>query len=301
MKVLVLAESDAQYRALCQGARAYLGSVEAIVLGPVGAELPADLPADVVWQIRYPQGSMAEDSTETIIELIKREAPDMVFVEPTKRDKLMIGRAAAALGASVIPDVIELSDDGVAKHLVYGGLALCKEKALSKTAFFLVSSTAFEKTDATGSPEVRELDLVAPRHAIKCLSVSENEHSSVDLGSAQRVVGIGRGVAKEEDIELIRALAGKLNAELGCTRPIAEGEKWLPRETYIGVSGAMLAPDVYCAIGVSGQVQHTIGINRAKTIIAVNKDKSAPIFKQADLGIVGDLYKVVPALTEALS
>ncbi|HBT95749.1 MAG TPA: electron transfer flavoprotein subunit alpha [Coriobacteriia bacterium] len=297
MKAFILAETEAQSRALCRGARVFADDVEVISPG----QPYEGLPADVVWQIDYPADGMAEDITETVIELFKAEVPDRVLVEPTRRNKLIIGRVAAALGTSVIPDVIEFTDDGAVVHLVYGGLAHCREKALGPTAIFLVNTSAFEKSDDTGSPELRQLDFRAPKHAIKRLNMSDNERSSVDLGVAERVVGIGRGVAKEEDIAPIRVLAEKLSAELGCTRPIAEGEKWLPRETYIGVSGAMLSPDIYCAIGVSGQVQHTVGINRAKKIIAINKDKSAPIFKQADLGIVGDLYKVVPALTEILS
>jgi electron transfer flavoprotein alpha subunit len=100
---------------------------------------------------------------------------------------------------------------------------------------------------------------------------------------------------------MIEELAAVMGAEVGCTRPIAEEEKWLPREVYIGVSGVILAPEVYLGIGLSGQVQHTVGINRAKLIFAINKDKNAPIFKQADYGIVADLYKIVPALTVALS
>ena len=95
---------------------------------------------------------------------------------------------------------------------------------------------------------------------------------------------------------MVRQLAAAIGGEVGCSRPIAEGEKWMPKENYIGVSGLMLAPEVYIALGISGQVQHMVGCNRAKVMIAVNKDKNAPIFQQADYGIVADLYKVVPAL-----
>lgn len=111
---------------------------------------------------------------------------------------------------------------------------------------------------------------------------------------------IGRGLAKQEDLEMVYAFAAKLGAEVGCSRPIAQGENWMAISRYIGVSGVMLKPDIYVALGISGQVQHTVGVRDAKIIIAVNKDKNAPIFKQCDYGIVGDIYKVVPALTELL-
>ena len=97
---------------------------------------------------------------------------------------------------------------------------------------------------------------------------------------------------------MVEELAGLMEAEVGCSRPVAEGMNWLPKERYIGVSGAMLKPDLYLALGISGQVQHMVGVNQAKAIVAINKDKAAPIFSQADYGIVGDLYKVLPSLIE---
>ena len=99
---------------------------------------------------------------------------------------------------------------------------------------------------------------------------------------------------------MIRELAGVLGAEVGCSRPIAEGENWMERERYIGVSGVQLKSDLYLMLGISGQIQHMVGGNGAKVIIAVNKDKNAPIFNYADYGLVGDIYKVVPELTKLL-
>ncbi|MEA5051904.1 MAG: FAD-binding protein, partial [Propionicimonas sp.] len=120
------------------------------------------------------------------------------------------------------------------------------------------------------------------------------------LGAAKRVVGVGRGVAAEADLELARELAGRLGAELACSRPIAEGVNWMPAERYLGVSGATIKPELYLAVGISGQVQHLVGVTNAKVIVAVNKDKNAPIFSHADFGVVGDLYQVLPELLKAL-
>ncbi|HEY9089752.1 MAG TPA: electron transfer flavoprotein subunit alpha/FixB family protein, partial [Anaerolineaceae bacterium] len=121
-----------------------------------------------------------------------------------------------------------------------------------------------------------------------------------NLAGAKRVVCAGRGVGKADDLSLVNDLARALNAEVGCTRPLAEGLNWLPRERHIGISGAQVRPDLYLGVGVSGQVQHMIGMNRSKVVVAINKDKNAPIFASADYGIVGDLYAVIPALLEAL-
>ena len=106
--------------------------------------------------------------------------------------------------------------------------------------------------------------------------------------------------AEEADLQMARDLCAKVGAELGCSRPLAENVDWLPRNLYIGVSGLQLAPKAYIALGISGQMQHMVGVQGADTIIAVNKDQNAPIFKQCDYGIVGDIYKVLPALIEAL-
>jgi len=100
---------------------------------------------------------------------------------------------------------------------------------------------------------------------------------------------------------MIEAFAKAIGAEIGCSRPIAEGEHWMERERYIGVSGTQLKADIYIALGISGQIQHMVGAADCGVILAVNKDKNAPIFKDADAGIVGDLYKIVPELTRALS
>ena len=99
---------------------------------------------------------------------------------------------------------------------------------------------------------------------------------------------------------MLADLAGALGGELACSRPLAEGVDWLPKERYIGISGQHIAPDLYVAVGISGQLQHMVGVRDAKVIVAVNSDKAAPIFTQCDYGIVGDLYDVVPALTAAL-
>ena len=105
-------------------------------------------------------------------------------------------------------------------------------------------------------------------------------------------MGAGRGFAHEEDLELARSLASAVHGELACSRPLAENEKWLPKNTYLGVSGRMVSPKVYFAVGISGQMQHMIG---------VNKDQNAPVFAQADYGLVADLHEALPALVEKLS
>ena len=110
----------------------------------------------------------------------------------------------------------------------------------------------------------------------------------------------GRGFAEESELDLARELCDKLGAGLACSRPLTEGVNWLPTELYVGVSGLMLSPKAYVACGISGQMQHMVGCNRAGTMFAINKDKNAPVFKQCDYGIVGDIKDVLPKLAAAL-
>ncbi len=124
--------------------------------------------------------------------------------------------------------------------------------------------------------------------------------TGADLTKVDVVVGAGRGFAEEDELQIARDLCEKVGGELGCSRPLAENVNWLPKNLYIGVSGLQLAPKAYIALGISGQMQHMVGVTGADTIIAVNKDANAPIFKQADYGIVGDIKTVVPALIEKL-
>ena len=135
---------------------------------------------------------------------------------------------------------------------------------------------------------------------VKLLASKPIEKSGVDLFKADAVVAAGRGFAEEADLDLARALAEKLGGGLACSRPLTEGVNWLPTELYVGVSGLMLSPKVYVGRRHLGQMQHMVGCNRAGSMFAINKDKNAPVFKQCDYGLVGDVKDVLPALTAAL-
>lgn len=115
------------------------------------------------------------------------------------------------------------------------------------------------------------------------------------------MVSVGRGIGSKENIAIAEELAKEIGAEIACSRPVAENEKWMEHERYVGISNLMLKPDLYLAVGISGQIQHMVGANGSQTIMAINKDKNAPIFQFADYGIVGDVMKILPALTRQLS
>ena len=127
----------------------------------------------------------------------------------------------------------------------------------------------------------------------------QQARQSVDLSQAERIVSVGRGIKGQEHLGVAQQLAEALEAELGASRPICDAG-WLPMERQVGSSGQTVAPKLYVAIGISGAIQHLVGMKGAQTIVAINKDPDAPIFEVADYGIVGDLFEIVPALVAAL-
>ncbi len=295
MKALVLAERSDAIAELCAGARTVADEVVLVAFGDT--QVPEAV-ADKIAHIAFPEGAVIDDAADTVIAAFDADKADVVFVEPTKHMKVVAGKLAAHLGASVITDVIAFDGD-VATSMFFGGVAMKKQKAAG-VAIYTVGAGVFAEAQASGANAVEELAWVAPAKAVKLVSSKAIEKSGVDLFKADVVVAAGRGFAAKEDLKMAEDLCEKLGGGLGCSRPLTEGVDWLPTEVYIGVSGLMLSPKVYIAAGISGQMQHMVGCNRATTLFAINKDKNAPIFKQCDFGLVGDINTVLPALTAAL-
>jgi electron transfer flavoprotein alpha subunit len=302
----VFAEQAASLADVLSGALTLADEVAAVVIGGQDdADKALHAGASKVYFIDAQEDAIAEDYTATWQSLVAQEKPRLVILKQSKRTRLLAGRLAAALQTSVITDVTNLVIEGdavIGEHLVYGGSALRRAKNTAGTCIALVGEGVF----TAGTPGVTggvtiTVPYVPPARRAQVLERKPKTGESVNLAIAKKVVGIGRGVQKQEDIAIVEALAKALGAEIACTRPIAEGENWLARERYIGVSGAMLKPDYYLAVGISGQIQHMVGVNNARTIIAINSDKNAPIFKLADYGLVADLYTAVPKLTAALA
>ena len=294
MRAFIFAENRNSLTELCAGAAKLWESIEAVAVGR-----PDDIIgyADTIWTIREESGAQLEDYTESLIALVEREKPDVVVTDTSRRCALISARVAAALGTSVISEPFAIEKDFRTERLVYGGAAVLSEKPRGDIAVIKTNASAFgdaEKPELDSA--VREAEFVEPAWRIKVLERVEKPETSVRLDKAKRVIAVGRGIAEEKDLDAVRELAALIGAEVGCTRPVAEGEGWMPKENYIGVSGVMLNADLYIGMGVSGQIQHTVGANGSKVFIAINKDESAPIFKQADYGIVADLYKILPAL-----
>ena len=231
------------------------------------------------------------------------EGADGVFLADAPAAREAAGRLAAARGSSCVSmcDEVARAADGTftARRAIYGGVA---EGTLSLPVTPVVCLFAAGKFDGAAvgpAAAVERRQVQAPRAEIGHLGV-EPVVKTVDLAGASIVVSVGRGFAKAEDIDLVKPLVERLGAELGCSRPIAEDFKWLPKERLVGLTGTSVNADLYVALGISGQVQHLTGIKGARVVVAVNNDAKAPIVRNADYVIVGDLYKVIPELVSAL-
>ncbi len=148
--------------------------------------------------------------------------------------------------------------------------------------------------------EVIEVSMKLKEPKLKIVEKKAKEGETVSLEEAQTLVCIGRGLNKKEDMALVETLARALKAEIGCTRALSHDWQWLSEEREVGLSGKKCKPRLCISLGISGQIQHTVGIRDSKIIVAINKDKGAPIFEITDYGIVGDLYQVVPQLIEKI-
>ena len=294
MKALVIAERADAARELAAGARTMADEVVLVSFG----EAPEAV-ADKVARIDVPEGSVLDDAADTVISVFDAEQPAIVLVEPTRHMKTIAGKLAAHANTSVITDVMSFEGAG-ARSLYFGGVGERVQEAAGGVAVYTVGAGAFEGAEASGANAVEDVAWVAPANPVKLVSSKPRALSGVDLGKADVVVAAGRGFAEEAELDLARALCDKLGAGLACSRPLTEGVDWLPAELYVGVSGLMLSPKAYVACGISGQMQHMVGCNRAGTMFAINKDKNAPVFKQCDYGLVGDVKDVLPALAAAL-
>jgi electron transfer flavoprotein alpha subunit len=286
---------------LIETARALGGQVTAAVVGPraLADTIAAGGVDQVVW-LGDPGQAPVEAYASAVADAVGA-ADGAVLGASRPGDRVLLGAVAARLQAAVLTDASSVSADGdglVVTHTIYGGIAEETVRVAGQVALVLDGGPVPTATSASGAAPVTEVAAIP--FGITVVETNAFAFEQVDLGAAARVVGIGRGLKTQGDLAMIEALAGASRAEVGCSRPVAEGLNWLGKDRYIGVSGQHIAPELYFAIGISGQLQHMVGVRGAKTIVAINSDPNALVFKDADFGLVGDLYQIVPALTEAL-
>lgn len=303
--IFIVSDSYTVLPEFCAGAKTLADSVTAIVFGDEAkAKEAASCGADKIIYCPVAEDGAPEDYAAAIADVVKSVPNAVVMVNNSIRGKAIAGKVAVYLDTAVISAVNEFSVDGdtlVTRRVVYGGTAVRKESFTKAYGVVTISNGIFDVAPLT--TETTDITAIAgaATGTIKRISRAEKKEGGVNLVAAKRIVDVGRGLAAEEDLEMCRQLAKVIEGEVGCSRPVAENNKWMPKACYMGITGVQVKPELLIALGLSGQVQHIGGINKSKVIVAINKDKAAPIFKNADFGLVGNMYKIVPALIEKLS
>jgi len=302
----IVVAGDPAIGTLIETARALGGEVTAAVVGPraVADTIAAGGVDTVVW-FGEPGQAPVEAFASAVADAVEA-SPGTVLGASRPGDRVLLGAVAARLQAAVLTEASSVSADGdalVVTRTIFGGIAVETVVVAGPVALVLDGGpvpTADAADGAAAGSAAPVTEVAATPLGMTVVETNASAFDEVDLGAADRVVGIGRGLKAQGDLAMIEALAGASKAEVGCSRPVAEGLNWLGKDRYIGVSGQHIAPDLYFAIGISGQLQHMVGVRGATTIVAINSDQNALVFEDADYCLVGDLYQIVPALTEAL-
>ena len=287
------------------------GEVHALVLGPPGmagkAQQIAEYGADVVAVVEHDGLSnySPEVAAATAADRIKASGCRAAIFSTSAQGRDLAPRVAARLGVSVVTDVLSFEIDGdsiVVRHPMNIGKVIATIAISASPAVIAMRPNAIApaKNPKAGRVETVQPSIDPASARVKVVETKQGGGGKLDLAEAPVVVAGGRGLKAAENFKLVEDLAAAFgNAAVGATRAVTD-DGWRPHSDQIGQTGRLVSPQLYVAVGISGAVQHLAGMRTSKTIVAVNKDKDAPIFKVADYGIVGDVFEIVPALTEAV-
>lgn len=240
--------------------------------------------------------------TDAVAQAVEKLGAQVVIVNHSSTGKSLLGRLAARFNAGSVSGVnaVPQQDGGrfLVQKLVYSGKAIAtfELKSAIKLLSLMGNSIPPQQTDASATVEQLEVSVGESKLQVKEVSTVEG---TVPLPEAELVVSAGRGMKDPENWGIIEELADVLGATTACSRPVAD-VGWRPHHEHVGQTGVAIRPNLYIAAGISGAIQHLAGVNSSKVIVVINKDPEAPFFKAADYGVVGDLFDVVPRLTEAL-
>jgi electron transfer flavoprotein alpha subunit len=285
-----------------------LGEPAAVVVGKPGTAEPLidGLKAAGAAKIYVAESDDAENylitpQVDVLASLAESAAPAGVLLAASADGKEIAGRLAARLGAGLLVDVVEVREGPVGVHSIFGGAFTVEAQTTGDTAVITVRPGAIEAEPADGAGEVVNVEV--PAQAENATKITSRQPAVAgdrpELTEATVVVSGGRGVGSAENFSVVEELADSLGAAVGASRAAVDSG-YYPGQFQVGQTGKTVSPQLYIALGISGAIQHRAGMQTSKTIIAVNKDEEAPIFEIADLGIVGDLFKVAPQLTEAV-
>jgi len=286
-----------------------LGDVSVVALGTGATEAAATLGkhgAKVAYvnEDKVFDDYLAEPATDVLHALQQQDAHDLILFSFTSDSRDVAGRLAARLGTGLISNASDISAEGgsfVAKVPYFGGAKVASMKANGKPAIVLIRPKSFEASETGGSAEVKDApgsvgDGSKRAHILERVAEASEK---VKLEDARVVISGGRGMGGPDNFPLLEELASALGGAVGASRAVVDAG-WVPYSMQVGQTGKSVRPGVYIAVGISGAMQHTVGMKTSKIIIAINKDAEAPIMKIADLAVVGDALKIVPALSGAV-
>jgi electron transfer flavoprotein alpha subunit len=275
----------------------------------IGPNPPADLGGHGATEVVHLTGTglddfVAETYTDAVAALVDEIKPDVILIGATRNGKDLAGRLAARLGAGAISEATKLTigDGGVleAERTFLSGNALQVVRAPARPVIVTLPPRAFPVPEKAGAvAPSREKGVESSARVPQVVEVTQKATGGIRIEDAEFIVSAGRGFKNREDLAMLEDLAKALGAEVGCSRPLATDLAWMTEDHWVGLSGHKVQPKVYITVGISGQIQHIAGIRDSDYIISVNNDPNAPIFKNCDLGVVGDLYKFIPALKAA--
>jgi electron transfer flavoprotein alpha subunit len=284
------------------------GEVVCVTTGNIGEEEAKKLlvyGATKVYLLEpaVPQEQQPDSITRTLQGLFPAQL-SLVLIGATKLGKEVAARLGAKMDAPVATECrkVEFTDSGVAvERMVFSGNGVATEELLGLPSVVSVQPATVQPAEVTQVAGQVERVRLSGASSMVTLELKKKEGGgSVKLEEAERIVAVGRGIQKKEDLAMIEELAKALGAAVGGSRPLAADLGWLSDDQWIGLSGHKVRPKLYVAVGISGQVQHIAGMRDSRTVVAINKDPNAPISLNSDYYVVGDLYKIVPELVKAL-
>jgi electron transfer flavoprotein alpha subunit len=323
MKILVVTEqrqgkwSNTSFETLVaaqQIAAATAGTITAAVVGKNVTTLAEELATKNVAEVLAVENELLQNYTPdgyciALKQIVESTKPDLVLFPHTYQVRDFAPKLAAMLGRGMVGDCVGFRREGeklIFVRQMFQGKTAADVSFVGATPWFASFQSGAFRADmleahASGKAPVNtaKVELKAEDIRTKPLELFKEAKASVDLTQAPLIVAIGRGIKAPENIAQAEAVAKALGGEIAASRPICD-EGWLPMERQIGSSGQTVAPKLYLALGISGAIQHVVGMKGSRTIVAVNKDQNAPIFEIADYGIVGDIFEIMPALTEEL-
>ena len=286
-----------------------LGDVDAVALGPGAVNAAGALGKHGARRVLANEDAafaeyVAEPATDCLAALVAQERPDLIMFGFSPDSREVAGRLAARLGTGLISnamDVDAVNGGFVAKVPYFGGAKVASYRANASPAIVLIRPKSFEISESGDQAEVIEVSASIGEGSRRARIVDRLEEAAdkVKLEDARIVVSGGRGLGGPENFHFVHELADALGGAAGASRAVVDAG-WVPYAMQVGQTGKTVRPGVYIAAGISGAMQHTVGMKGSKVIVAINKDRDAPILKMADLGVVGDALKILPKLTDAV-